>query len=63
MAALIDPPEGWRFGFPKPAPAGVGREAFLATLSDWLMENGYPRGLLDSSDVVACCRIIGEFDK
>jgi len=32
---IIDPPSGWKYGFPKPLPEGV-------QLSEWLLEQGYP---------------------
>jgi len=38
---IIDPPEGWRYGFPKPIPGDMviaSEEVF----SEWLVENGYP---------------------
>jgi len=38
----IDPPSGWRYGFPKPAPKNL-REFENHDLNNWLMENGYPR--------------------
>ncbi|WP_333885462.1 hypothetical protein [Sphingobium yanoikuyae] len=34
---MIDPPHGWRYGFPKPLTLGEGQ-----SLQDWLIENGYP---------------------
>ena len=40
----IDPPEGWKYGFPRLLPECVkGSGAALAT---WLEEQGYPRELL-----------------
>lgn len=37
---LIDPPEGWRHGFPKELPENI------KNINDWLVENGYPKELL-----------------
>lgn len=38
---VIDPPSGWRYGFPRPAPAaGVD-------INTWLVEHGYPQALVD----------------
>jgi hypothetical protein len=36
----VDPPSGWKYGFPKQAP----QEATLSrtTLNTWLFDNGYP---------------------
>ena len=36
---MIDPPEGWRFGFPKELPEGVD-------LQEWLFGEGYPMDLI-----------------
>ena len=33
---MIDPPEGWRYGFPKRLPDDV------TDMRKWLIENGYP---------------------
>lgn len=34
----VDPPEGWRYGFPKAVPKD--READLL---EWIVEQGYPK--------------------
>lgn len=39
---MIDPPEGWRYGFPKVIPP----EHQHRTL-EWLVEQGYPNELLE----------------
>ncbi len=41
---MIDPPSGWKYGFPKPIP----EEQQHRTLK-WLVENGYPQ-----SEINAC---------
>jgi hypothetical protein len=33
---MIDPPEGWKYGFPKEIPEHVD------DTTKWLIENGYP---------------------
>jgi hypothetical protein len=38
---MIDPPSGWRYGFPKELPAGV------ENVLTWLVENGYPQKEID----------------
>ena len=38
----IDPPSGWKYGFPKVLPEGV--EDVIA----WLIENGYPQYEIDA---------------
>ena len=34
---MIDPPSGWKYGFPKPFDPKPGQST-----EDWLVENGYP---------------------
>jgi len=38
----IDPPSGWRYGFPKPFP-----ETTIPTV-EWLVANGYPQREIDA---------------
>jgi len=38
---MIDPPSGWKYGFPKPLPDGV------ENIKEWLLENGYPQREID----------------
>lgn len=38
---FIDPPSGWRFGFPKPVPDDV------QDLRQWLIDEGYPEKDVD----------------
>lgn len=47
---MIDPPSGWRYGFPKVLPDGV-----TDTLK-WLVENGYPQKEIDSYGQYFYCR-------
>lgn len=37
---IIDPPEGWKYGFPKPIPNEIN------DLSEWLFGEGYPMDLI-----------------
>jgi len=37
----IDPPEGWKYGFPKPIPEDVD------DTRAWLVANGYPQKKID----------------
>jgi hypothetical protein len=39
---FIDPPSGWKYGFPKQAPENF-KEFEAHDLNNWLIENGYPR--------------------
>lgn len=37
---LVDPPMGWRYGFPKPMPVNTDN------IRKWLVDNGYPSELI-----------------
>jgi len=39
---FIDPPSGWKYGFPKPAPDNM-RNMTREQLREWFVQNGYPR--------------------
>lgn len=43
---MVDPPEGWKYGFPKPVPDNcvAGQD-----MTDWLVAQGYPRDLTEKS--------------
>jgi hypothetical protein len=46
---MIDPPSGWKYDFPKPIPDNV------TDVLTWLVENGYPKYLIDElGDDFAC---------
>ena len=38
----IDPPSGWKYGFPKVLPEGVDNTI------QWLLDNGYPQREIDA---------------
>lgn len=38
----IDPPSGWKYGFPKPIPEDRRNDSLT-----WLVEQGYPQSLID----------------
>ena len=38
---MVDPPSGWRYGFPKIVPAEVREKG--GSIIPWLVENGYPQ--------------------
>lgn len=52
MAKLhyIDPPSGWRYGFPKVIPEGV------TDTIQWLLDNGYPQSEIDACGDHFYCR-------
>lgn len=44
---MVDPPEGWRYGFPKAVPKD--READLL---NWIVEQGYPKPDYSKGDMI-----------
>ena len=48
---MIDPPSGWKFGFPKPVP-----DPTPENMLEWLVEQGYPQKLIDSYGEHFYCR-------
>ena len=50
---VIDPPEGWKYGFPKPYPIHL-----LGSWphDSWFLENGYPQRLIDQGMLKYCRR-------
>jgi len=42
LVTYIDPPSGWRYGFPKELP-----DLRPDDIEAWLVEQGYPKWLLD----------------
>ena len=50
MVKMIDPPSGWKYGFPKVLPDDV-----TDTLT-WLVENGYPQTEIDAFGGQFVCR-------
>jgi hypothetical protein len=47
---MIDPPSGWRYGFPKELPADV------TNILLWLVKNGYPQTEIDACGDQFYCR-------
>ncbi len=46
---VIDPPSGWKYGFPRPFDKRDDQ-----TLGEWLVENGYPQSLIDQGMTRHC---------
>jgi len=46
---MIDPPSGWKYGFPRPLDKKVDQP-----LEEWLVENGYPQELIDKGMTRHC---------
>ena len=42
---MIDPPEGWKYGFPKPVPEEYHTLGDDFDLKRWLVNEGYPQQL------------------
>lgn len=42
---MVDPPSGWKYGFPRPYPNKDKIKDFNYAV--WLLHNGYPVGLVD----------------
>lgn len=38
----IDPPSGWKYGFPRPYDPVLGQ-----SIDEWLLANGYPQNEID----------------
>jgi hypothetical protein len=51
MVTYIDPPSGWRFGFPKALP-----DPKPENTREWLIANGYPEKMIDSFNEHFYCR-------
>ena len=39
---LVDPPSGWKYGFPKKLPSPAPDNVY-----EWIIEQGYPRKLVE----------------
>ena len=46
---IIDPPEGWKYGFPKPLDKSEDQ-----SLEEWLLINNYPKKLIDQGMAKYC---------
>ena len=50
---MCDPPSGWKYGFPKPLPAGRARGEDIVP---WLLSEGYPQKEIDNYGKHFYCR-------
>lgn len=48
---MVDPPSGWRYGFPKPMPEDLKSEQERV---QWFLNNGYPQHLIDGGMLGHC---------
>ena len=46
---MIDPPEGWRYGFPREFDPKEGQ-----SVEDWFIEKGYPESLISKGWLKWC---------
>jgi hypothetical protein len=53
---MVDPPSGWRYGFPKVIPNDI------KDVKEWLVENGYPQSEIDDYGDYFYCRFWLEKD-
>lgn len=48
MTLMVDPPSGWKYGFPKP----VHEDYYLLeddfSMTQWLVSEGYPQSEIDA---------------
>jgi len=54
---MIDPPSGWRYGFPK-----CYNNSDNKPLEEWLLENGYPQHEIDNHGA-KYTRFMGDYDE
>jgi len=52
----IDPPEGWRYGFPREVPEGIEGDA----INEWMIEIGYPKEKIEEYGEYFHCRMMYE---
>jgi hypothetical protein len=54
----VDPPSGWKYGFPKIddfiAPVGADEETVKKASDAWFLSNGYPQHLIDEGMLKYC---------
>ncbi len=49
---IVDPPSGWKYGFPKKAPDHLFKLDF--DTNKWFRENGYPQSEIDQGMLNHC---------
>jgi hypothetical protein len=49
---LVDPPEGWRYGFPRTIPIEI--EADWSKIEAWIIDCGYPK---EKRELLEFCRM------
>ncbi len=58
MATIIDPPSGWKYGFPKPIPEDRKKD-----VKAFLIEEGYPEEEIEKHGAYFFCRYWQEPDE
>lgn len=56
---VVDPPEGWKYGFPKPftfkpSSPNLPGEAYEKEFAQWFIDEGYPKRLVDQGMLAHC---------
>jgi len=62
MATIIDPPSGWKYGFPKEIPQEIIGKGELPLIT-WLVQEGYPQSEIDALGEYFHCRYWFEPDE
>jgi len=57
LVKYIDPPGGWKYGFPKPMPDKV------EDLNQWLVDNGYPKSEIEKMGEYFFCRMFSKLEE
>jgi hypothetical protein len=47
MTLMVDPPSGWKYGFPKPVPEEYYSLENDFNMNQWLVSEGYPQTEID----------------
>jgi hypothetical protein len=50
FVTIVDPPDGWRYGFPKAMPTFEGSEQ----RRQWFIDQGYPESLIEQGMLKHC---------
>jgi hypothetical protein len=45
---MIDPPMGWKYGFPRVLPKHLEINTNIKEVQDWMIEEGYPKEVIDA---------------
>lgn len=59
MPNIIDPPSGWKYGFPKedtftPSKPDLTEDEYNRERVQWFLDNGYPQSEIDNGGLKYC---------